>query len=302
LIQGHGSAYHADMRTQLELASYARTTTLPGLRTDLFYYDAGSPGSPTLVLVHGLGDEADTWRHVIEPLSRTYRVIALDLPGFGRSTRRGHRLLTPPFLIRVILALLDSLGVDRATFMGSSLGASLVQAFAVAHPERVAGLVLVDGGLAVISRLPPGLIPTFIPGIGERNYRGLEGRPDAAYASLEPYYADLSALPEGDRRFLAERVVERVASATQRRAYFSFFRGYFFWMLLSGRRWVRRLKDTAIATTYVWGAKDMIVPLAAGRAAAESQPGARFFVIEGSGHLPQQERPSELVRILFAKT
>jgi pimeloyl-ACP methyl ester carboxylesterase len=298
LETGSPYAYHAVMRTPSELASFARTTSLPALRGGLFYYDAGSPEAPPLVLVHGLGDEADTWRHVIGPLSRTYRVIAIDLPGFGRSSLPHRCLLTPPYLCRVILELLDVLGAERAVFMGSSLGASLVQAFAVSHPERVSRLILLDGGLSVTSRLPRGLITTFIPGLGESHYRSLEGSPDAAYASLAPYYADLAGLPESDRLFLRERVVARVQSATQRRAYFAYFRGHFCWASLRGRGWVHGARGLRVPTTRVWGAADLILPVAAARAA---EPAAPIFVIEGSGHLPQQEKPEKLLEILDAE-
>jgi pimeloyl-ACP methyl ester carboxylesterase len=69
------------------LDKYAQAIDLPlsGLR--LFYYTAGAPEQPAALLLHGLGDEADTWRRLIEPLSSRWRVFAPDLPGFGRSDK-----------------------------------------------------------------------------------------------------------------------------------------------------------------------------------------------------------------------
>ncbi len=146
---------------------------MTGLPTGLFYYDAGPQSAPALLLLHGLGDEADTWRRVIAPLSRSYRVIAPDLPGFGRSPLPRRRLFSPPFLAGVLLSLLDSLGIDRVGLVGSSLGASLLQYVATVRPEICSRLVLVDGGIAATSQIPPSMIPTLIPGVGERGYARL---------------------------------------------------------------------------------------------------------------------------------
>ncbi len=107
------------------LAALSHTVTLDaGLR--IHYYAAGAPAAPALVLIHGLGDEADTWRHILRPLAETHRVIALDLPGFGRS---GHpqRAYTLTFFAQTVAQLLRALAVPRATLVGSSLGAAVAQ-------------------------------------------------------------------------------------------------------------------------------------------------------------------------------
>jgi pimeloyl-ACP methyl ester carboxylesterase len=286
------------MQIPAELASFAHTTTLEGLPTGLFYYDAGPRSAPALLLLHGLGDEADTWRRVIGPLSRSYRVLAPDIPGFGRSPLPRRRLFSPPFLGSVILGLLDSLEIDRAGFVGSSLGASILQYVATLRPAACSRLVLIDGGLAATSRIPPSMVPLLVPGLGERGYRGLELDPAAAFASLRPYYAALDRLPADQQDFLRQRVGERVASGTQRRAFFSLFRGHVYWMLLHGARLRRTVESWEVPTTYIWGAEDHIIPITAAREMSARQPGARFVVIDGAGHLPQQESPDELLRII----
>lgn len=75
------------MAPAAQLAPYAKTIALPGLDLNVSYFEAGAQHRRTLILIHGLQDEADTWRHVFEPLAQRYRVIAPDLPGFGRSDK-----------------------------------------------------------------------------------------------------------------------------------------------------------------------------------------------------------------------
>src|SRR5262249_23553637 len=92
------------MPVPAELRAFSREAVLEN-RLRLHYYEAGAPDAPPLILIHGLGDEADTWRHVLIPLSQQYRVIALDLPGFGRSARP-RRAYTLGFYAQSVASLM----------------------------------------------------------------------------------------------------------------------------------------------------------------------------------------------------
>ena len=140
-----------------------------------------------------------------------------------------------------------------------------------------------------------GLLLMLIPVVGERRYRRFAGNLDAAFASLIPYYARLGNLPVEERRFLRERVGERVASTTQMRAYFSSLRSFTAWTWARGRRAARRVAALGIPTTYVWGAQDHLIPVDAGRAAHAQHEGSQLIVIPGAGHLPHQEAPQEFL-------
>lgn len=285
------------MRIPPGLAPLAATVKLARSGREVFCYDAGPRDAPGMLLAHGLGDEADTWRRVIAPLSERHRVVAPDLPGFGRSPVPEHARLSPPYLGALLVELIEHLGMRRVTLVGSSLGAALSQVAALANPGLVSRLVLVDGGLLAMNRLNASLLLMLVPGAGEKRYRSLAGDLDAAFASLVPYYARLGNLPEEERRFLRERVGERVASETQMRAYFSSLRGFATWMLAGGRRSARRAVELGIPTTYVWGAQDHIIPLQAGRAAHAKHEGSRLVVIPDAGHLPHQETPEEFLSL-----
>src|SRR5258708_11834467 len=199
------------------LAPFGRRVAVAGGR-QLFIFEAGDAASPALVLIHGLGDEADTWRHVFEPLAERHHVIAVDLPGFGRSDPAGAYSLK--VLRDALLGLLDVLRLPAATLVGSSLGAMVAQRVAIDVPSRVAGLGLGDGGL-IISRGAFNWHASLmaLPRVGERVYTTYRRDPLAAYSSLRPFYGDIDALPVADRKFLFQRVNERVWSDPQRRAY-----------------------------------------------------------------------------------
>jgi len=286
------------MRAPPELEPSARLLTLPRSGRPLFFYDSGPRDAPGILLVHGLGDEADTWRRVIRPLSLRHRVVAPDLPGFGRSPSDPRARLSPPYLASVLIELAEHLELRALTLVGSSLGALVGQVAALGKPQLVSRLVLVDGGLLAMNRVRPAQLLVMIPGLGERRYRRLAGDLEAAYASLVPYYASLESLPEEEQRFLRARVGARVASATQMRAYFSSLRGAIAWMIAAGRRAGRRAAELPVPTLYVWGAQDRIVPLHAGTAAHARHPGSRLVVIPGAGHLPHQETPEKFLRVI----
>lgn len=104
------------------------------------YFDSGHPLSPVL-LVHGLGSNMTFWRDHIDDLAEYYRVIAVDLPGFGLSSK--HDVPgTMAFYADVLANLLDVLGVSQVRYAGVSMGGQIGMTFALRHPERVSHLAL----------------------------------------------------------------------------------------------------------------------------------------------------------------
>jgi pimeloyl-ACP methyl ester carboxylesterase len=282
------------------LEAYADTVTLPQSGLSVYVYDVGEPESSAMMLIHGLGDEADSWRHVIEPLSARFRIVALDLPGFGRSDKP-RRAYSVPFLCDTVLALMDALSIAGATLVGNSLGAVIAQSIALERPERVRGLVLIGGML--LTRTQPlnlAMLSFLLPGVGEWLYTRLRKDPQAAFETLRGYYADLDGLPEADRSFLFQRVNERVWSDGQRRAYFSVLRNTAKWVPAQQRGLDEKLAQLATATLVIRGAHDQLMPLENAQALVDVQPSAKLVTIPGAGHLPQQERPQALLDAILA--
>jgi pimeloyl-ACP methyl ester carboxylesterase len=120
---------------------------LPELRSatvfgrQICYYDVGA--GPPLMLVHGIGGDADDWAFCLDGLSRSHRVIALDLLGFGRSDKPLIDYSIAGF-VEVLQRFLQILGVERTSLIGGSLGDWIAATFARQLPQMVEKLVLVD--------------------------------------------------------------------------------------------------------------------------------------------------------------
>ena len=104
------------------------------------YHDTGS-GDNTLVLIHGLGSYMSAWSMNIDALSKSNRVIALDLPGYGKSTKTAETF-SIPFFAESVAMLMDELDIDNATILGHSMGGHIALYLAAKHPNRVEQLVL----------------------------------------------------------------------------------------------------------------------------------------------------------------
>jgi pimeloyl-ACP methyl ester carboxylesterase len=285
------NTYRTPMTPWPALEGTGKTVRLNEPDVEIFYFEAGEPTAPAIVMVHGLGDEADTWRYTIPALAEDHHVIALDLPGFGRS---GHpkRAYTPAFHQDAILGLMDQIGIDRATLMGSSLGAILSHSIAINHPDRLAGLILADGALYQPVQMGDKSLQLMgIPLVGEWIYTHFRRDPGAAYDSLRPVYHDLDSLPQADRDFLYRRVNKRVWSNGQRRAYFSTLRKLTPWVKGLQGTLPAELRELPTPTLVVRGEYDSLFSAENAEAIQEAQPNATVLTIDGVGHLPQQEAP-----------
>ncbi len=104
------------------------------------YQDAGA-GSRTLVLVHGLASNGGFWRYNIAELSRSFRVIAIDLPGYGKSSKEAYPY-TMSFFAETVSKLLKKLQIDNAVYVGHSMGSQIGIHLAIRHPEQIGRLIL----------------------------------------------------------------------------------------------------------------------------------------------------------------
>jgi pimeloyl-ACP methyl ester carboxylesterase len=265
----------------------------------LFYYDsAGSAGSkkPALILIHGLGDEADSWRHVFPLLSEAgFRVLALDLPGFGRSAAKGR--INIDRHAEAVLELMRAAGAaDRenpAALAGSSMGAVIAEAAAFRRPDLVKALILIDGCFPMAGKADKSLLITGLPFIGKKWYRAFRSDHQGAWQSLYGYYHDLDALPEEDRAFLRERVIARVESEAQERAYFASLRSLILVSIFGGAGFSFCVKNFPGKFQVIWGAEDRVLTREKAGTICSLRPDTASVLISGAGHLPQQEKPRE---------
>jgi pimeloyl-ACP methyl ester carboxylesterase len=283
--------YREPMQPWPDLVPFVKNITLEKMRLEIFIYQAGEINNPPIIMIHGLGDEADTWRYVIGPLSQNYHVIALDLPGFGRSAKP-KRDYTPKFLIDTILEVMSLMDIDQAILMGSSLGAMLSHAIAIKHPEKALGLILVGGTLLQNQSMKDKSLRLMsIPFVGEWLYTRLRKDPHAAFQSLANVYHRLDGLPQKDHDFLFTRVNRRVWSDDQRRAYFSTLRNLTPWIRTIQDQLPTMLSALNVPTLIIRGEFDTLFPSENARGVAQVQPSTTLITLEKSGHLPHQENP-----------
>lgn len=292
--------FQLPMEPSPALATYRRTAKIR--ERNIFYFDAGESSDQTpFVMVHGLGDEADTWRHILPILAKTRRVIALDLPGFGRSELPNGKL-SIPILINTLDLLIEHLKLSKVILVGHSMGAIICQAYALNHPHRCDALVLVDGSLAAgKTPLDLNLLLYLIPGIGELLYTGLRRNPQAAYNTLRRYYHNLENLPQAERDFLFNRVNQRVWSNKQRAAFFASLRSLAGWLPTQQQGLSERLGAFQPQTTILWGAHDNIMPRANADFLANLLPAhnRQVIIADECGHNLQHEAPEVLLEALL---
>ncbi len=245
------------------------------------YLEMGAGDGPPLLLIHGFGGDLNNWLFNQPALAESQRVIALDLPGHGRSSKEiGGGGLDE--LSRTLGAFLDALAIERAHLAGHSMGGALALLYALQRPERVASLsLLAPAGLG------PDVNMDFIEGfIGA-------GRRKEMKAVLQLLVAD----PELVSRDMVEDVLkfkrlDGVEPALRRLAD-SLFPG--------GRQQTipaEELGRLAVPALVIWGRLDQILPPTQSELLPE---GVALHLLEGIGHMPHMEAANEVNRLIAAQ-
>jgi pimeloyl-ACP methyl ester carboxylesterase len=248
------------------------------------YYATEGQGAP-LLLLHGPPFDHRVWIPAIPYLAGHFRVVAPDMPGYGRSSPAKDD--TPEALIRLMAGLMTGLQMVPGFVAGASFGGAMAVGLAARHSERVRGLV-VAGGLG-IERWPATL-----QGRLARAARGLPGAL-ALGIRLAPR-AQARWFLRGalnDRRVADGAIVEQVAatlrSATGRRALIRALRHIDDWHVVT-----RQLGGVRAPTLLVWGEHDALYGLPVAERMRHAIHGARLVTLAGAGHLLLAERPEEL--------
>ncbi len=261
-----------------------RFDTVEGLRVR--YVRAGE--GPAVVLLHGFGSSIYTWKDVLPGLAESRSVVALDLPGFGESDR--PRDLSFESYPRVVLGLMDHLGIAQATLVGNSMGGAVATVIAGQTPGRVRGLVLIDAaGFNLEESERPFLVRlagSRIGGLADR----LPVRGKLLRLGLHQVFHDPALVTE-------ERYNEYLAPLVRPGSTQAIL------SLLHSRtlepRLVAELAAKVKAPTLVlWGREDRWIPVEQADRFVATIPGARKVVFDGCGHMPQEERPADVLRWL----
>lgn len=261
---------------------------------DVAYRTGGS--GPTVLLIHGMAGSSSAWLPALEHLAPHVTYVAPDLPGHGRSDKpRGDYSLGAQ--ASFLRDLMVTLGHDRASVVGQSLGGGIAMQFAYQYPERCERLALVCAG---------GLGQEVMPLLRLLTAPGVEYVLPVAF---QPFMKSSVETVTG----WASRLGLRPTAATQEmwRSYTSLMdpstRTAFLHTLrsvidLKGQRVSARDRlylTERIPTLLVWGAVDPIIPVSHAYRAHEAMPGSRLEVIEGCGHYPHCEDPQTFSALLL---
>jgi len=250
---------------------------------------------PTVVLIHGMVNSSRHWEGVAERLAGSYRVVAPDLIGHGDSaTPRGdYSLGAHAASIRDLLA---TIGVERATIVGHSLGGGVAMQFFYQFPQRTERLVLISsGGLG--REVSPLLRGAALPGVSP--LLRLAARPRLVDA-IDLAGGRLRARGNSKGVYLeaVARALRPLQEPGSRRAFLQTLRSVidFHGQHVSARDRLYLLGD--MPTLIVWGERDRTIPIAHGREAEEAIPRCRFEMLPRAAHFPHLEDPEGLAAAL----
>ncbi|MBI1340115.1 alpha/beta fold hydrolase [bacterium] len=248
------------------------------------YTDEGPKSAPTVVLVHGFAASVHAWRPWIDRLSGDYRMVAMDLPGHGlTSAPTGYRGSGDKQLA-IVDELVERLGIERFVIAGNSMGGGVAWTYTLSHPEKVAGLVLVnaagwpgerseeDGG-------PPFVFMLLGNPVGRAVLKSFNPRMFAE-GGLKSAYLDESLVTDE----LMDRYAELALAPGHRDVLLTSERG--------SRRYTREdFARITAPTLALVGEQDKVIPSKMTKEMAQAIPGATLVVYEDGGHVPMEQLP-----------
>jgi pimeloyl-ACP methyl ester carboxylesterase len=242
-------------------------------------------GDPVICL-HGLGGTKASFMTTVSAMADRYRVIAIDLPGFGDSDKPLTATYDSAYFAEATVALLDELGIERARLIGNSMGGRVAIEAGLRAPDRVEQLVLLSPAVAWLrDRNLKWLLQLPLPRLGL-----LQPTPRAI---VEPIVRRL--IPGGDRGWSAAGVDEFLRSyltAAGRFAFYESARSIYMDEPHGDDGFWHRLEGLAGDSLFVWGLQDQLVPIAFMKHVERALPQARHVELD-CGHVPQMEAPRQ---------
>jgi 2-hydroxy-6-oxonona-2,4-dienedioate hydrolase len=259
---------------------------------NLRYYEAGLAGTPSLLLLHGSGPGATGWSNFsgnIQALAEQFHVFAVDMPGWGESDPATIDELDHT---EAAVQFLDALGIEKAAFVGNSMGGHTSLRFATLHPERITHLITMGSPVDPGPRL-------FGPGNGPS-----EGIKVLVRAYQDPTPQNMKSLVEimtfDSARYVTAELIEARSSAALARP--EHLTNYLEGLAEGGPvpEWVKldALADIAVPTLLIHGRDDRVVGFEHSLYALAHIPNSRLALINRCGHWAMIEHADEFNRLV----
>jgi pimeloyl-ACP methyl ester carboxylesterase len=257
----------------------------------IHYRDEGNKDGPAILLIHGSNSLLQTWEPLVALLGDKYRLISLDLYGHGLTGPNPTGAYDAETNISAAGRVLDTVGVDKAYWVGNSMGGWLTWRAGLSVPERVSGLVLIDASGAQVEQkgqlylgarlaqssvgqmLLPEITPRFLVKSSlEENF----AQPERLSEQLVDRYWELLRFP-GNRQAAVDR------AKTPREP----------------GKWAE-VGSLNMPVLLLWGEQDKVIPPSHARAFAAAIPGSKLITYADAGHLPMEETPEQVARDIDA--
>lgn len=263
--------------TERQLAGLASRQVQVG-EFNLHYYEGGPQGAETVLMIHGFGADKDNWLRFSRPLTARYHVIALDLPGFGDSSKPDASYDVGSQVER-LNAFAKAIGIRQIHLIGNSMGGHIAALYAARHPEQVLSVALLDNA---------GVSAPQASELFKRLERGetnplLINSADDFNKMLDFLFVQQPPLPESLKQYLAMRAM---ASHDFNQKIFSQLR----------ERYVPlepELAKIQVPTLLLWGDQDQVLDVSSIKVMQPLLKQPSVVIMQACGHLPMIERPEE---------
>jgi pimeloyl-ACP methyl ester carboxylesterase len=263
----------------------------PDAPVKLFYYEEGK--GPPLLLIHGFGASTYTWRHVAPELAKNYRVIAVDLKGFGQSDKPFDGRYSVYDQAELLAQLIEDKDLRDLTLVGHSFGGGVALLLALEANRRLDGritrLVLLDS-IAYPQNIPVFFRLLDVPLVSQLGVRMVPPSVQTRVALQIAYFDDSKIDPQEIELYAAP-----LKTAAGKHA-----------IIHSARQIVpediaelsERYKTIELPTLILWCDHDRIVPLEVGIKLRRTLPNSTLRLIEDCGHMPQEEQPASTLALI----
>lgn len=261
----------------------SRYVDLPG-GLHVHYEDQGNPKGPTVVLVHGFFVNLDTWTPWVKRLGNDYHIVTLDLPGHGLTRAPSGYHPSVDGYVKTLDDFATAEHLGKFVLGGSSMGGNIAWRYALAHPERLNGLILVDAGGWPDAKPHIEALKIMGSPFGRFLARNLDQTKRVHDAMMQAY---------GDDKFVTEELVTKYTELARAPGHREAIVELAVAMGNGTEGYATADKLSAIRTPtlVLQGEKDRLVPAASASKFAAAIPGSRLIVYPGLGHVVQEEDP-----------
>src|SRR3954471_22760984 len=256
---------------------------------------------PDVLLLHGLGGTKSSFFDTAAALSRRYTVHALDLPGFGGSSKPSTASYGAPYAAKAVIGTMDALGIERAHLVGNSMGGRVAIEVGLQRPDRVGGLALLSPAVAFVRRDWHWLVRVLRPEFGVLPHSLGRKRIEAQFWAL---FADRDLVDPSVADIVVDEFERIYRDAGARLAFLASARAIYLEAPFGRKGFYPRLAGLRPPSLFVWSSHDRVIPERFRRHVERWLPQAEQVVLQGCGHAPQVERPERtngLLERFFAR-